>query len=281
MGLKSFFQRKDANADTASPARARRNVSASESADAVLQARTRARQRLIGAVVLLGIGIIGFPLLFETQPRPIPVDLPIEIPRKEGMPPLQLPAPRVAAAPAASRPAPAPPASAPLIEERAADAGREVPPPVAVASSSAVPASAARKPAEKPAAEKPAVAKPAADKPAADSAAAKPATSPPAEDAARAQALLEGKDTKSASAAATDAAGRFIVQVGAFAEPTAAREARLKVEKLGLKTYTQVVETDAGKRIRVRVGPFGTRDEADKAASKIKSAGLASAVLTL
>ena len=50
-------------------------------ADAVQQARTRARQRLIGAVVLLAIGIIGFPLVFETQPRPIPVDVPIEIPR--------------------------------------------------------------------------------------------------------------------------------------------------------------------------------------------------------
>ena len=72
-----------------------------------------------------------------------------------------------------------------------------------------------------------------------------------------------------------------MVQVGAFAEVTAAREARQKVEKLGLKTYTQVVETSNGKRIRVRVGPFGSRGEADKAADKIKSAGLSSAVYTL
>ena len=57
-----------------------------EPADAVQQARTRARQRLIGAIVLLAIGIIGFPLVFETQPRPIPVDVPIEIPGRDALP---------------------------------------------------------------------------------------------------------------------------------------------------------------------------------------------------
>ena len=61
-----------------------------EPADAVQQARTRARQRLIGAIVLLGIGVIGFPLVFETQPRPIPVDVPIEIPRRDSLPPLAI-----------------------------------------------------------------------------------------------------------------------------------------------------------------------------------------------
>jgi DedD protein len=35
--------------------------------------RRRARHRLIGAAVLVLIGVVGFPLLFDTQPRPIPV----------------------------------------------------------------------------------------------------------------------------------------------------------------------------------------------------------------
>ena len=60
-----------------------------------------------------------------------------------------------------------------------------------------------------------------------------------------------------------------------------AREARLKVEKAGLKTYTQVVETKDGRRIRVRVGPFAGRAEADQAAEKIKKLDLSAAVLTL
>ena len=83
MGLLSFFNR---SAAAATP-----RASAAEGVDV---ARTRARRRLIGAVLLLGFGVIAFPLLFETQPRPIPVDIPIEIPRKDAVPPLVVPAAR-------------------------------------------------------------------------------------------------------------------------------------------------------------------------------------------
>ena len=84
-----------------------------------------------------------------------------------------------------------------------------------------------------------------------------------------------------ASAPGSGDGARFVVQVGAFAENTAARETRAKVEKLGLKTYTQVAQTPAGNRIRVRVGPFATRAEADAALSKARAAGLNAVVLTL
>jgi DedD protein len=80
---------------------------------------------------------------------------------------------------------------------------------------------------------------------------------------------------------AAAAEGRFVVQVGAFAESAAVREARAKVEKLGLATYTQVVETANGKRTRVRLGPFRTREDAEKAAASVKAAGLPGVVLTL
>ena len=75
--------------------------------------------------------------------------------------------------------------------------------------------------------------------------------------------------------------GRFVVQVGAFSDAAAAREVQQKVEKLGLKTYTQVVETSDGRRIRVRVGPFASRDDAEKAAGKVKSAGLQTALFPI
>ena len=55
----------------------------------------------------------------------------------------------------------------------------------------------------------------------------------------------------------------------------------MKVEAMGLKTYTQVVESTAGRRIRVRVGPYPTKADADKAAARIKSGGLQAAVLVL
>ena len=50
--------------------------------------RKRARHRLIGAVILVLVGVIGFPLLFDNQPRPIAVDIPIEIPDKAKVKPL-------------------------------------------------------------------------------------------------------------------------------------------------------------------------------------------------
>lgn len=275
MGLLSFLKRTPGNTpNSATPAKSKAKAPpVAESPDSVAQARTRARQRLIGAAVLVIAGVIGFPLLFETQPRPLPVDTPVELRRDTPAAPATTPAPAATNARAAdAKPAPLPPS---VITENVADAGREpsasapaaaVPPPAVAAVTSKpapvpTPAPVERKPAEKPA-EKP------ADKPA-----EKPAAKP--NDSARAQALLDGKP------ATPEAAGRFVVQVGAFAEVTAAREARHKVEKLGLKTYTQVVETSAGNRIRVRVGPFASRDEADKAAAKIKTAGLPSAILTL
>ncbi|NRF70807.1 SPOR domain-containing protein [Aquincola sp. S2] len=268
MGLLSFFQRK-----AQAPA-----GEAAASPDAVAQARTRARQRLIGATVLLGIGVIGFPLVFETQPRPIPVDIPIEIPRKESLPPLQRPQAVARATPVPAMPpavveAPAPTpaaaraasATAAEITERAAEQGRDV---TARAASSPV-AVAASKPASA------AVARAASAPP------ARPAASAPKpnDDGQRAQALLEGKPN---AAKASDAgAGRLVVQVGAYTDADKLREARQKVEKLGMKTYTQVVDGEGGKRTRVRVGPFATREEADKAAARIKAAGLPVAVLTL
>ena len=106
-------------------------------------------------------------------------------------------------------------------------------------------------------------------RPAASAAVDKPA------DAVKAQALLDGK------AVAAPADGRFVVQVGAFAEAARAQEVRQKLERAGLKTYTHVAETKDGKRIRVRVGPFAVKAEAEKAAEKIKQLNLPAALLTL
>jgi len=241
-----------------------------EPADAVQQARTRARQRLIGAIVLLAIGVIGFPLVFETQPRPIPVDLPIEIPRRDALPPLAMPPPRsTAARPAASASESAAPTSAAaatqrpaargnegVMTESSAEAGREIPAPRATARASA-PAETPRRAAS------------------AAVAAAPPAPATRADDGERARALLEGR----AASAAEEA--RYVVQVGAFADAEAARETRKNVEKLGLKTYTQVAQTSAGSRIRVRVGPFTSRGDAEAALAKAKAAGMNAVLLTL
>lgn len=247
----------------------RDNVEAAATpAEQVQRARTRARQRLIGAVVLLGVGIVGFPLLFETQPRPIPVDVAIDIPRKDAVPALAGPAAAGSAAQAPARARASGQVSAPASAPEAAAASTPATPAVG-----APPAPAPVAPAAEPA---PTTA-------AAPAAPAKPAAN---DDGERARALLEARPNTAATApeapgrdAATSA--RFVVQVGAFADRGAAQKTRERVERLGLKTYTQVVETRDGPRTRVRVGPFASRDDADKAAARLKTAGLAAAVLTL
>ena len=72
-----------------------------------------------------------------------------------------------------------------------------------------------------------------------------------------------------------------MVQVGAFADATKLREVRSKVERAGMKTYTQVVTTADGPRTRVRVGPFDDRSKAQQAADKIRQLDLAPSILTL
>jgi DedD protein len=263
MGLLSLFQRKTPGTGDAQPG------------DEVQRARSRARQRLIGAVVLVGIGIVGFPLLFETHPRPIPVDIPIEIANKDKAPPLVMPPARPSAASAAETARmPGAPASAAVITESASDGGREVAAPAARAAlerADAAPAASA------PAARR----QEAVAETAKSDAVSKAAASSSRDAAARARAALEAKASTSKDEARVAADGRFVVQVGAFAEASTARETRQRVEKLGLKTYTQDVDTAAGRRIRVRVGPFGSRDEADRVVGKLKSAGLPAALLTL
>jgi DedD protein len=249
----SFLKRKDGPAP----------ANAADEAVSVQAARTRARRRLIGAAVLVGIGIIGFPLLFETQPRPIAVDIPIEIPARDRVPPLKLPQPKAEAG--------MPPrATGPVVAESPAEA-----PSAPVQAAASPPAASAVAPRVERAASAPMVA-------ARNAASA----AEPSREAQRAQALLEGKAVvaaaePAAAVASEPKAARFVVQAGAYTDAAALREARQKVEKLGLKTYTQVIETESGSRTRVRVGPFDTRDEAEKAAARIKGSGLAANILSL
>jgi DedD protein len=57
-------------------------------AESVEALRRRARHRLIGASVLVVIGVVGFPLLFDTQPRPVSVDIAVDIPDRAVSKPL-------------------------------------------------------------------------------------------------------------------------------------------------------------------------------------------------
>lgn len=284
------FLRPKPAAETVSPAAARADRARRPSGgveDDIAAARVRARRRLIGALALLVVGVVGFPLLFETQPRPLPLDIPIQVPAADTRAP--------AAVPRAGRPLP--------VINLPADAGTEASADLSAGPGTAVPATAGavappaaalaaapepRKPASVPAMTKAPAAQPTvpvtaaakARSPAvAATAAPRPAAAPSRPgDGSRAAALLAGAAPTAAAAAG---AGRYVVQVGAYTDAAMLSAARAKVEKLGLKTYTQVIAGDAGKRTRVRLGPFSTRAEADAAAAKLKGAGMPANVLAL
>lgn len=255
---------------------------ASESVEAM---RKRARHRLIGASVLVMAGVIGFPLVFDSQPRPVAVDIAIEIPDKQDTKPHSA---VVSVTPAAQ-----------VVVEN--DAGKDVTP--AVPTAPAAPAATASRsvsgaldvaapPASRPAAKvepKPAekkpneIKKPADEKKPADKLPEPAGVKPPAtklDDGAKAQALLEGRELPAPPASAP-AASRFVVQIGAYADAAKAQEVRLKLERAGLKTYTQVVQPKEGKRIRVRVGPFESKAHADKVVERIKKLDLSASILEL
>ncbi len=306
-----FFKFRRGDAATPPPA------GSATQAQSVEVLRKRAKQRLIGASVLVLLGVVGFPLLFDTQPRPVAVDIPIEIPGKNSVKPLVIPAspaPALATAPAVS-PSPAPTTASEKVAANASLSPREEifssKPAAALTESAPSAIKKEAKPEPKPEAKvdakpehkpehKPEP-KPEAKPPAKP--VVKPEASPPSraatadDDGARARALLNGTAVQQPAskpaavakpappdeakvAAAAETKGRMVVQVGAFADTVKANETRRKLEGAGLITYTQVVDTKDGKRIRVRVGPFATKAEAEKAVNKIRALDLPVAILS-
>ncbi len=296
--------------------------------DDVAQIRSRARRRLIGAAMLLAVGVIGFPLLFETQPRPVPMEVPTVIPRKDlgadATSPTKIADKSTSVGAAASKPMPS--ASLPevalpagAIVEKASEAGRDVSSKgaaVAAAAAAAAVVSANTGAAKAPAvdASRPkAASSPSAAalppvpksesrvvtvKPDASTKTAKAPTSPaspkpstaeaPARSdktvAAAKPAKPEAKPTAPAKAAVVAAANtgpRFVVQFGAFTQDAGVRAVQSRLERAGLKSYTQVVNGEGGKRTRVRAGPYNSREEAERAAEQAKTLGLTASVAPL
>jgi len=232
-------------------------------AESVEVIRKRARHRLMGSVVLVLGAVVGLPLLFDSQPRPVAIDTPIVIPDRNQISPLS------ATAGSAKTGA----IKEGLAQDQVIAAGQTG------AAKSAVTNSAGLDPHEEvvtkdskaevrqePKPELKAEAKPEP----------KSENKPDAKEAAKAKALLDGKEAPNSGDAV-----RSVVQVGAYADLAKAKEARAKLESAGFKTYTQEIDTKDGKRIRVRVGPFATKEEADKTAEKIRKLNLQTSVLKL
>jgi len=269
-------------------------------AETVANLRRRALYRLIGAAVLVLAAIIGFPMLFDTQPRPPIVQAPIIIPDRNAAPPLAPPASKAAAAaPVSAAPSQAPAAGLNTEEELVeAPNGRSASGPIAPVTAAAPPSGGdtavaqTRQAAKQQAAQQQAAKQQAAQEQAAKRAAEKRKADEQAQhqrelaaDAARARALLSGKDAAAPSAAPGNAPARqaqergYTIQIGAFASAQSAQAVRQKAERAGVKAYTQAATTKSGSVVRVRAGPFASRDEAARALSKLKQAGMSGSIV--
>lgn len=220
MGLMALFRREPASGETPKAKRASRGSKAVDQEATVQRLRQQARRRLLGAAVLVGIGIVAFPIVFETQPRPVPMDLPIVIPAKDKVEP-----PRVQVA-AAELPASLP--SAAQVEPIAEPVAEPVP--AAAGSAPAAPVAA------KPATEKP-VEKAAAGKDVADGARYVVQVGAFADKnaAQSARKKLEAKGLKTyAQVAKTKDGDRIRVRLGPFADRAAAEKAAAQAKAAGL-----------------------------------------------
>ena len=247
--------------------------------------RRRARHRLIGAAVLVGLAIIGFPLLFDTQPRPVAVNAPITIPDKDKVAPLRTPDPVPAAASLGEREEMVSGALAPRGGERTASAS-----------------AAAVAPARRASAEKPAAptrdARP--DAAAADARAKAEETARlKAEEAARAKAAQAKREEEAKAAQARRDDDRSQAQTDAQAkreeaarakreqEARAKRESELRAKREEAARARALLEGRSppaaaparsevaqASRFVVQVGAFADADKAREVQGKLERSGL-------
>ena len=237
----------------------RKSATNGRDADSVETIRRRAQYRLVGTAMLVAVAIVGFPLLFDTEPRPLQVDLPIAIPSKDAVKPL--------AVPSAAKPEAVAQAGAPAAVDEATATKPVATASAAVAGEDAAAAIKAQEQAAK--AQK-------AEQAKQQALAAKQA------EAARAQAILDGTRAQ-AAASATDYPNdgkRRVIQVGSFNDQARAREVRMRLERAGVTTYTQVINSGGSRFIRVRVGPFDDAQELQRYIDKVESLQLEARVLT-
>ena len=245
MGLFSFSGKgkQDADDDVDVPVRPRRRGSKAqdeEPIDPMLPEKKRARRRLIGASALVLAAIIGLPMIFDSEPKPLADDIAIQIPSRDKP------------GAAASTPSAMAPLPVPLVDPKKT----LIVPPTSSWTEPKVESKAEAK------------AEPTPTPSAADKTPAAQNVKPSGEKAAQ----------KSTERPSTTSNSHFVLQVAAVASKTKADELQARLKQAGIKSYSQKISTKDGERYRIRVGPYGSRDEAEKMRTRLIKMGLSVAV---
>ncbi len=226
----------------------------SDSPDAQLQLKKRARRRLVGAVAFAGLAAIILPMVMDEEPKQQLQDVQIRIPGQDQAPF----APNLKPVAAERKGAEAEPPSVKQAET-ATDKRPEKTPERVVEK-------APEKPQEKPAsAVKPPEKAPAKTN---EKVTAHPSD---AKDAQRAAAILGGKAVDNPASSANS---QFVILIGAFANPGNVKLLQTKIGELGVRVFTEPLDTPGGRKTRVRAGPFPSKEAAQKALDKMKRIGV-------
>lgn len=237
----------------------------SDSSDANLQLKKRARRRLVGAFAFAGLAAVILPMVMDEEPKQQIQDVQIRIPGQDQTPfvnKLEKVAPEIVALESVD---PAVPAALP-------DGNDAVKPAVVPANKTAE--NSSEKQVEKTG-EK-------LSEKAADKAPQKAAEEPKVADGEtqRASAILEGKAGEATVKPSANGNGQFVILIGAFSNPANVKQLQAKIGELGVKVYTEPLDSPGGKKTRVRAGPFPSREAADKALDKLKRIGVNGVVAT-
>lgn len=286
------FYSKDDDAAIGERARAKRasnaggGASRRPGADPMLPEKKRARRRLVGAIALALAAAVGLPMLLDSEPKPLAGDIAIQIPAKDKAAPLPVPAAGKAVSAAdsvdkdeevvdAPPPAPAPKTAVAAAKPEAVTAQK--PEPKAEHKPEPKPEPAKPEHREVPKPEHKETLRPEHKEPKPEPRLAekeKPAKSH--DDAARALAILEGKQAEKEKAAESGSQ-RFVLQVAALSSQEKAAEVQARLREAGISSYTQKTSTPSGELIRVRVGPLN-KEDAEKVRAKLGRLGLSGAM---
>jgi DedD protein len=271
--------------------------------------RQRVRHRLIGSAILVLIAVIGFPLIFDTQPRPVALDVAIDIPDKahvatqtpptplnnatqpkaqtsddaaiQGVAPIgqdaqsadsQNDSPKSKAQPLNASPSVNSNVASVVAAPAASDANSNH-----IKDVSSISPSKSSKSLEK---EQSASVK-AGLAPQEVIVSSSSNASKDSEPAVKENVGVQNsKDKKEGEKNKSDSA-RFVIQVGAFNDDLKVKEIRDKLEKASLHTFTQVVTVKESKKTRIRLGPFASKEEANHVLAKVHALGYNPSLITL
>jgi DedD protein len=252
--------------------------------DPTLPEKQRARRRLVGAIALVVAAIVILPMVLDSHPKPVTDDIAIDIPSRPATADDKNAA-RDDADDTQAGVAPDNPGASGLAATAAATSAPSAAPSQAQTAQNANTAAAPAKSAAPAQSQTTASSKTSQNTQTAQaSAAPKTATKPAAPSATT--SVASNQDTDSGAdngnagnggSPATPPGARFAVQLGSFANDSAARNWVTKLKAAGVPAYTeQRKQPDGSTRTLLRAGPFPDRAAASEAIAKVRGAGLMS-----